>query len=109
MTKKAAQRIANAICELDSASWNIRGAMSEPCERLPERLALEHYRKGLFALLNSLGYEFASCDSRRIRKLVKIETAASILAEMNRSQQAANLYTNITAADVRRKAMSKRL
>lgn len=67
--RKAAQRIANAICELDSASWNIRGAMTEPDKRSPERRELEACRTKLFALLQSLGYEFAQCDSKRIRKV----------------------------------------
>ncbi len=94
--KKTAQRIANAICELDNATFTssreVRGEL-EPC------------RSKLFLIMRELGYEFAQPDSRRIRKLIHIETAASILAEMNRKQQAANCFVNISPAQLRQKTL----
>jgi len=103
--RKVAQRIANAICELDSASFACPVADAD-------YFNIQLNRTKLFDVMVSLGYEFAKCDSRRIRKTLKIETAASILADMNRKQQAANRFVNISPAQLRKKTlktMSKRL
>lgn len=100
--KKIAQRIAKAITLLDGASFRATGT--------PFHDRIRFNRAGLFDTMLELGYEFSQNDSARIRKVLKIETAASILADMNRKQQAENKFVNISPAQLRRKtlkAMSK--
>lgn len=60
-TKKAAQRIANAICELSNATFLL--THTPYCQRLQDA------SDSLFKTMKCLGYEFAEIDSRRIRKI----------------------------------------
>ena len=69
--RNVAQRIAKAICLLDSATFRAAGT--------PFDDRIRFNRAGLFDTMRELGYEFAQNDSARIRKTVRIETAASIL------------------------------
>lgn len=58
------RRVARAICELDNASWH---ACSPSTKQ--ERSTIERCRRDLYAIMAKHGYEFAQCDSSRIRKV----------------------------------------
>lgn len=62
--KLLCRRLGRAIFELDQASWSC----SQPGE---ERETVQKARESLMRLLTKHDYEFAACDSPRVRRARK--------------------------------------